>query len=154
MKDKNGREIRTGDIVRVTGAYFKNDNGLFFVENSPGDCNWCGSDHSLNKIGKTGKISTAKYRVGFWPIGCCVNDRDKAAAARKWNKEHAEIEVVDGVNTDEVREHFIEKAEEREDYAEREKWRLGDDSPIIAQYRQSAAHYRAVAQYIEQKEGV
>ena len=31
MLDKNGREIRTGDIVQVSGAYFKNSNGLFLV---------------------------------------------------------------------------------------------------------------------------
>lgn len=32
MFDKNGHEIKTGDIVEITGAYFKNDNGLYFVE--------------------------------------------------------------------------------------------------------------------------
>ena len=37
MVDKNGVEMKTGDIVRVSGAYFKNDNGLWFIERSPGD---------------------------------------------------------------------------------------------------------------------
>ena len=46
MLDKNGVEIRTGCIVEITGAYFKNDNGLWFVEHSPGDPSWCGSDRS------------------------------------------------------------------------------------------------------------
>ena len=31
MFDKNGVEIRTGHIVKVTGAFFKNDNGLYYV---------------------------------------------------------------------------------------------------------------------------
>ena len=37
MLDKNGIEIKTGDVVEITGAYFKNDNGLYFVERSAGD---------------------------------------------------------------------------------------------------------------------
>lgn len=37
MLDKNGVEICTGQVVKVTGAFFKNDNGLYFVDNSPGD---------------------------------------------------------------------------------------------------------------------
>lgn len=28
MLDKNGIEIKTGDIVRITGAYFKTDNAV------------------------------------------------------------------------------------------------------------------------------
>lgn len=35
MFDKNGVEIRTGQVVKVTGAFFKNDNGLYFVEKLP-----------------------------------------------------------------------------------------------------------------------
>lgn len=27
MLDRNGREIKAGDIVKVSGAYFKKDNG-------------------------------------------------------------------------------------------------------------------------------
>ena len=55
MLDKNGIEIKTGDIVEITGAYFKNDNGLYYVEHSAGDPDWSGSDHSLRKISKRGK---------------------------------------------------------------------------------------------------
>ena len=29
MLDKNGVEICTGQVVKVTGAFFKNDNGLY-----------------------------------------------------------------------------------------------------------------------------
>ena len=42
MLDKNGVEIKTGDIVEISGAYFKNDNGLYFVTHSPGDPTWSG----------------------------------------------------------------------------------------------------------------
>ena len=44
MLDKNGVEIRTGCIVEITGAFFKNDNGLYFVDRSPGDPSWCGQE--------------------------------------------------------------------------------------------------------------
>ena len=93
MLDKNGVEIRTGCIVEITGAYFKNDNGLYFVQRSPGDPSWCGKDYSLKKISKAGKISKAKYSLCFWPIAVFTNDRFKAAAANEWNAAHAEIEL-------------------------------------------------------------
>ena len=55
MLDKNGIEIKTGDVVEITGAYFKNDNGFYYVEHSAGDPGWSGRDHSLRKISKRGK---------------------------------------------------------------------------------------------------
>lgn len=61
MLDKNGVELRTGCVVEITGAYFKNDNGLYFVDRSPGVPSWIGRDYSLKKISKTGKISKAKH---------------------------------------------------------------------------------------------
>ena len=57
MLDKNGMEIKTGMGVEIKDAFFKNDNGFYFVEHSAGDPDWCGSDHSLRKISKRGKIS-------------------------------------------------------------------------------------------------
>ena len=72
MQDKNGIEMKTGDIVEITGAYFKNDNGLYFIDCSPGDPNWCGSDYSLKRISKSGKISKAKKNLCFWPIGMFI----------------------------------------------------------------------------------
>lgn len=93
MLDKNGVEIKTGDIVEISGAYFKNDNGLYFVTHSPGDPTWSGRDYSLKRISKYGKISKAKYNLCFWPISVFVSDRFKAAQATSWNREHATIEV-------------------------------------------------------------
>lgn len=62
MLDKNGVEIKTGDVVEIRGAYFKNDNGFWWAENSAGDPNWTGKDYSLRKISKTGKISKASRK--------------------------------------------------------------------------------------------
>mgnify|MGYP000164000057 CR=1 FL=1 len=71
-------EIKTGMVVEIKDAFFKNDNGFYFVEHSAGDPDWCGSDHSLRKISKRGKISQAKHNLCFWPIGIFISDRFKA----------------------------------------------------------------------------
>ena len=36
MLDKNGIEMKTGMIVQISGAYFKNDNGTYYIDRSPG----------------------------------------------------------------------------------------------------------------------
>ena len=145
MKDKNGIEIQTGDIVKITGAFFKNDNGLYFVQASPGDPSWCGRDHSLKRISKSGKISTAKYSHCFWPIGIFVSDRVKAAEARRWNAGHAEIEVERIKNMEEVTAYFQEKADSLRAYIKREVWDFGEDSECVKKDRAILAHYEAVA---------
>lgn len=147
MTDKNGIEIKTGDIVEITGAYFKNDNGLYFVKSSPGDPTWSGSDHSLTRISKRGKISTAKHNICFWPIGIFISDRQKAAEARLWNKEHAQIEVKTIENMEEVSTTFQAEADRMEGVIRRTKWDFGEDSDIVKKYEAMQAHYRAVAEY-------
>lgn len=82
MTDKNNVEIKAGDIVEITGAYFKHDNALYFVEHIPGDPGWIGGDICLHMIGKSGKLSSAKYATAFWPLKAYVSNRVKAAQAR------------------------------------------------------------------------
>lgn len=113
MLDKNGVEIKTGDVVRITGAYFRNDNGLWYVDNSPGDPTWSGNDYSLGRLQKNGKLSTARHNICFWPIMVCVNDRYKAAEAREWNNAHAEIEVVTDVPQVHIAEYFLKLGRNR-----------------------------------------
>ena len=79
MTDKNNVEIKAGDIVEITGAYFKHDNALYFVEHIPGDPGWIGGDICLHMIGKSGKLSSAKYATAFWPLKAYVSNRVKAA---------------------------------------------------------------------------
>lgn len=110
MKDKNGTEIKTGMIVEITGAYFKNDNGLYFVNASPGDRSWNGKDYCLIRISKAGKISTAKYRICYWPIAVFGGGYARRIEARNWNKEHAEIEVKQIGNMEEVIAYFQDQA--------------------------------------------
>lgn len=97
MTDKNGKEIKTGDIVKIEGGYFKADNGTFLVKHSPGDPNWSGSDYCLTKCNKKGVESESKYSTAFWPLMVTVNSRDKHYAAKQHNKEHATIEVIGSV---------------------------------------------------------
>lgn len=73
MVDKNGVEMKTGDVVLISGAFFKNDNGLWFIERSPGDPSWCGSSYSLTKLKRNGQPSTAKYNLCSWPIAVFTN---------------------------------------------------------------------------------
>ena len=148
MKDKNGIEIKTGNIVEISGAYFKNDNGFYFVDNSPGDPSWCGSDHCLKKISKAGKISKSTRNICFWPIGVFVSNRAKAAEANKWNRENATIEVKTISNMDEVVAHFLGKAEELEKSTQRMEWDFGEESEPVKRNRAIQIHYEAVAQAI------
>ncbi|WP_029541970.1 hypothetical protein [Selenomonas sp. AB3002] len=149
MIDKNGREIRTGDVVQITGAYFKSDNGFWFVDYSPGDPNWCGGDHSLSKISKRGKISTAKYHLCSWPIMIFTNNMRKRAEGDAWNKEHAEIEVVENVPTGGILLYFEQKKQKAKKDGEREAYFYGADSKRAREYVEIVRHYDAVIEYIK-----
>ena len=102
MLDKNGKEIKTGDIVKIEGGYFKADNGTFIVKHSPGDPSWSGSEHCLAKCNKKGIESEAKYSTAFWPLMVTTNSREKRIAARAHNKDHATIEVTGAVKVYEL----------------------------------------------------
>ena len=149
MLDKNGIEMKTGMIVEISGAYFKNDNGLYFIDRSPGDAGWSGRDYSLKKISKAGKISKAKYSLAFWPLVSCVSDRYKTAAANAWNSEYAAIEVVTIPNMQEVKAHFQQEADEEaeriKDYQRCFQW----DEKTMGIYQAMKDHYQQVADSIK-----
>ena len=152
MLDKNGVELQAGMVVEITGAYFKNDNGFWFVENAPGDPSWYGSDCCLKKISKAGKISVAKHNICFWPISVFVSDRCKAAEADRWNKANAQIEVKAIKNMAEVVAHFEAKAEGLRETIRREEWDFGEDSEVVKNDRRIMAHYLAVAEAVRKGE--
>lgn len=109
MLDKNGVEIKTGQVVEITGAYFKRDNGLYFVIHSPGDPGWYSPDYSLMRILKSGKISMAKNNLGVWPIRFFAGIWDKAGASI-WNA--GQIEVKSIKNMTEIAAYFQAMADE------------------------------------------
>lgn len=125
MSEFTGKEFKMGDIVKISNAYFANDNGLYFVDNAPGDPSWTGSDYSLHKISKTGKISKAKYNLCFWPICVFTNSYEKRCLAKAWNKEHAEIELSSVKSNGELVEHFKGRANEIGKQIERAEWQWG-----------------------------
>lgn len=145
MTDKNNRTMKTGDVVEITGAYFKNDNGLYFVEHTPGDPNWSGRDHCLRRIKRNGELSTAKDNICFWPIHAFVNSRDKRAAANQWNQEHAEIEIKTFPHTEHIAAYFASEADSLDVTIKRYTWDFGEDCQTVKDTKETQAFYRSVA---------
>lgn len=145
MLDKNGKEIKTGDVVRISGAYFKNDNAIFFVTHSPGDVTWSGKYHSLHKISKAGKISTAKYNLSSWPLSIMTNSYQKRVEGNTWNKEHAEIEILDMIPTAEIKAYFEEQSKENATAENDYSRRFGEQSEITKQAIQAKEFYAELA---------
>ncbi len=145
MTDKNNRPMKTGDVVEITGAYFKNDNGLYFVEHTPGDPNWSGRDHCLRRIKRNGELSTAKDNICFWPISAFVNSRDKRATANQWNREHAEIEIKTFPNTAHIAKFFADEAEKQDKEAQRCIWNLGEDHEVVKAIQATRDFLRSIS---------
>lgn len=145
MNDKNNRTMKTGDVVEITGAYFKNDNGLYFVEHTPGDPNWSGRDHCLRRIKRNGELSTAKDNICFWPIHAFVNSRDKRAAANQWNQAHAEIEIKTFLHTEHIAAYFASEADSLDVTIKRYTWDFGEDCQTVKDTKETQAFYRSVA---------
>lgn len=145
MNDKNNRPMKTGDVVEITGAYFKNDNGLYFVEHSPGDPNWSGRDHCLRRIKRNGELSTAKNNLCFWPISAYVNSRDRRAAANEWNREHAEIEIKNFPSTAHIAAYFADEAASLDATINRYTWDFGEDNQTVKDAKETQAFYRSIS---------
>ncbi len=145
MTDKNNRTMKTGDVVEITGAYFKNDNGLYFVEHTPGDPNWSGRDHCLRRIKRNGELSTAKDNICFWTISVYVNSRDKRAAANQWNQEHAEIEIKTFPHTEHIAAYFAREAASLDATIKRYTWDFGEDCQTVKDAKETQAFYRSIA---------
>jgi hypothetical protein len=145
MNDKNNRPMKTGDVVEITGAYFKNDNGLYFVEHSPGDPNWSGRDHCLRRIKRNGELSTAKNNLCFWPISAYVNSRDRRAAANEWNREHAEIEIKNFPSTAHIADYFATEAASLDATIKRYTWDFGEDCQTVKDAKETQSFYRSIS---------
>lgn len=119
MIDKNGIELRTGQVVEITGGFFKADNGRFVIVHSPGDGGWIGKEYSLRKVSKKNEFSLAKYSIAFWPLTACTNDYLKNIEADEHNAKNAQIEVVGEIANveikDEIADYEIQKKHWRGD---------------------------------------
>lgn len=148
MLDKNGIEIKTGDVVEITGAYFKNDNGFYYVEHSSRDPGWSGCNYCLKKISKRGKISKAKYNICFWPISISTNSFETRVTAKAWNEEHATIEVKTDINRSEIAEYFQVKAEDMDEQIEYYTRIFGETSETTVESKRIKSHFENVANMI------
>lgn len=147
MTDRNGIEMKTGDIVEITGAYFKNDNGLYFITHSPGDPNWSGQEYWLHRISKTGKISKARNNQCSWPIAIYVTNQAKRDEAVIWNM-RSKIEIKTVANMAEVAAYFQDKAESMSSDIRRLRYQWGESHPKVKKQKEIQAHYAAVAQRV------
>ena len=152
LTDKNGREMKTGDIVKIENAFFKNDNGYYFIDRTPGDRSWTGSDYSLKKISKSGKISTAARNIAFWPLWACTNNHDKNAAAREHNKQFATIEIIDDISRAEVVAHFEQEASDQAETAKVYSYRYGEAAEVTKSTFELSAFFKAIADRITAEE--
>jgi hypothetical protein len=94
MKDQNGIELKTKQIVLIENGFFKADNGLYIITHSPGDSDWLGNAYCLNKVNSNFQESKTKYSTAFWPLMVTTNSRDKRITAKQHNAKFATIEVV------------------------------------------------------------
>lgn len=145
MVDRNGRKIQTGDVVLVSGGYFKSDNGLFAVIHAPGDPDWYGESCCLNKLCKSGKLSEGKYATAFWPIAVNAGSWRTKMDAKSWNAANAEILVVDDVNHSYIAENFMELAEHTQVTADLARQSFGDDYDEVKRLEKLKAFYISVA---------
>ena len=141
MIDSKNREIKTGDIVQITGGYFKTSNGVFYVSNLDTEKSlW------LHRIKKNGEICVnSASSVQNWPLTSYCSDRRKNAEAKKHNAENAKIEIVGGVNSFYVAEYFRQKAEQAQESADLQRERFGDEERA-GRLENDAAAYRAVSE--------
>lgn len=152
MKDKNGKEMRTGDIVKISGAYTKRHNGLFVIEHTPGDVSWLGEDYSLQRLKKNGEYSSGSYTTQFWPLSYFSNNREHNAAAREHDSKNATIEIVENINAEFIISHFEEESENGFESAKTWACRFGEDSEVTKKEIARAEHYKKVVEYIKGKE--
>lgn len=151
MLDKNGREIKMGDIVRVENGYFKSSNGLFFVESENEKSLW------LVKIAKNGKISVNSKSSQSWPLQSYCSDRTKNYEANAHNKDRATIEVAEDVNTFYVVQRFqesLDTAKKRLDYWNRnnKKEDAAREEKHIAELEEAIARIAEHAEQPKEKE--
>lgn len=144
MLDINGIEMVTGMVVEIKNAYFKNDNGLYYIDRTPGDVSWLGRDYSLKKIKRNGQLSTAKHNICFWPIAAFTSDRAKNAACHSWNKEHATIEVKEIKDYSFIKAHFEEELNNTIESKEYYSWNWGEDHKEVKRLEKQIEHYQNI----------
>lgn len=110
LKDKNGIELKVGQVVKVEGSFFKVDNGYFRITHSPENENWTGLSYCLKKVNKKNFLdSNGKRSLAFYPPMITVNNRERRIEAMEHNKANVTIEIIASVKIFKVKEIDIIK---------------------------------------------
>lgn len=144
MLDNNGREIRTGDFLTISGAYFKNSNGVYLVTNASDAPDYCGDSVYLHKVKKNGELCIGNYSTESLPMGYYCSDWKKNKAAKEHDKINLRYEVTDGIPTYYAAKHFRKKVENYTDQFERSK-RNGSNEVVLNEIQARIDYYRAAA---------
>lgn len=87
-KDINNKEIVSGYVVEIKGAYSKSDNGLWYVDHSSDRVVW------LQKLNKDMSKAKGKYSSKSWPLRSYANDPWKRREINEYNDANATIEML------------------------------------------------------------
>ena len=80
-----------------------------------------------------------------------VSSRAKGDKARRWNREHAQIELDTVKDYEAIALYFEGKAEETEAWAKRRAWDWGEDHLTVLEQKECARFYRGVAEAVRAK---
>lgn len=108
MKDKNGNIIQTGDVVEITNAYNKKNNGRYIVTAALGEkFNPSSIYIDLYKLDTWGNPVDCNGSA-TWPIMIfSAKQQWEIQKEHDWNAENATIEVItDTVDTFKVANYF------------------------------------------------
>ena len=97
--------LKTGDVVEITGAFFKKHNGKYKVTHSPDDQNWSGTDYCMNKLMRDGTMKD--HDLTFWPLKSFTTDPAKHREAYQHNKEHAKLRIISKQQSEEQEQENI-----------------------------------------------
>lgn len=87
MLDRNGKEIQVGQVVEISGAYSKADNGKFLVESV-----YLNDGCYLKKLGAKGQL--LKTPGQSWPLRSYASQWKVRLAANTHNEANATIAVI------------------------------------------------------------
>lgn len=141
MKNFDISMLKAGDFIRISGAYFTKNNGLYLVTDGAASPRYWGNSVYLKKVKKSGELCL-NGELSL-PLGYYCSDSRKNYEARQHDAENLKIEFVDGVPTYYAAEWFRERAAE---YAERiEMATRRGDGHTAQTLEESRAHCAAAA---------
>lgn len=108
-----------------------------------------GIDGYIELVQLPNELDKARNAVCFWPIMVTVNGYEKYTTAKLWNKEHAQIEIVEGIDKTHIAEYFRDRAQQCDKWIERYTWDFGADSNSVKEQEQYKAFYESVVARLE-----